>query len=144
MRPQRIFLVAMVCLGLPVLCWLATIAFTPAGMRDFRASVAANIRWLGLSPDGNRVATFVMLAVGIVGVIAMIKAVIIHNCGGLCAWGWLQVVVGLGLVAGGGFGWHLGHVALLWAIAMIITGWVLISQGANNIRLGRWMQMFTS
>lgn len=125
--------VARVCVALPCLYLLGMLAFTPAGMRGFMAGLVNTIGWLGGSPDGNRVGGFVIFALAVVGGIAVLKSAIVLNHG-LGGWGWLQVVIGVALLCGGGDGWYVGHVGWLWAIVMVIAGWVLTAKGYENIK----------
>lgn len=118
--------------GIVALFFLASVAFTPAGMQVFLAGLVANIRWLSGSPEGNRVAAFAALALAVIGIYAFIRSSIIKNFGS-APFGWGQVAIGILLVCVAGYGWHLSQIHLFPAIGMVVAGLVLMSKGSDNI-----------
>jgi hypothetical protein len=129
----RVFPVAIVVVALPVLCWLATVAFTPVGMQRFTAGLIGHVQWLSGSQDGNRVGSFVLFALAVVGVIAFIRATIIKHYG-LGMFGWIELFLGVALLCGAVAEWHLDQIGLLVAGGIVWGGYILIVWGWNNVR----------
>ncbi|OYV38961.1 MAG: hypothetical protein B7Z80_08620 [Rhodospirillales bacterium 20-64-7] len=129
----RISPVAAAILALPFLYWLATIAFTSAGMQRFMAGLAGHIQWLVGSSDGNRVGSFTMLGLGIVAVIGVFRATIIRNYG-LGAFGWIELLLGVGMLCGALGEWHLNQIGLLLMLGIVWGAYILMVWGWQNIR----------
>lgn len=129
----RISPVAAVVLALPFLYWLATVAFTPAGMQHFLALLVGHIQFLAGSAEGNRVATCAVFGVGVVGIIAFIRSTIVKHYG-LGAFGYLQLFLGVALLCGAVGEWHLNQIGLLLMLGLGWAAYILIVWGWRNVQ----------
>lgn len=97
------------------------------------SALGRHIDWLLQSPEGNRVVSFTVFVLVIVGMIALFRAAVVRRYGS-AAFGWGQVALGLALLCFAGDSWHLGHIGILAALAIGFVGLMLMSGGSDNIR----------